>query len=863
MSSVKLKKFTGSKAGSTSNEQTMSAIRALARDVTMNIRQPTDAATSILDRQLYSKSEFTVGEELGAGGMGRIYRARQKDLQRDVAIKQLHPHLFEVDRIREGFFNEAVITGKLAHPNVVPVYGLSQSERNLSMQMKLISGCTLEDVVCPQTDQHREMAAQFDTHDCIEILIAICNPVAFAHSQEIIHRDIKPGNIMVGEFGEMLLLDWGLACSISSKGELDSNPEVPHVAQITGPEGTWSYMAPEMMDGNGKALGIHSDIYLLGACLYFILTGKPPHRHRHERDFSTADERDYCEPLPEHLDTELRRICEQAMARDPARRYSNVKDFQKELKDYLRHQESRQIANDAGRRLAQAKAEYSAHLSESERVSLFYNLADSLASYRQALTLWEGNSEARLAHQNACLDAAKMVSASGEYNTALVYLTDAEGKDAEDLRSQIQKALWEARKTGRARALLRVAAIVLVGLSIATIASAWAVYHFMENTAENVADQTRKSLISDGERDLKRVVLNAATAMTYQRQTVANALNHFIENFKLVYEPDMDFKGSSAADDQLLHFKPSTRYSRLTDKGGAPTLVTFDGFVFSPPPNPPSATEMAQRHALNRIVPQIKQLYASNQGLVIRYYMGFEHSKLFAEYPGTSDALSDYDPTAQGWYLRGKSTSIMNITPPYLDKSTGRPILSAVLPITNPENQFIGVAGLDIYVKDLLKPLKVNPNWGNGCKIEIAKMVGDEVEIVFSTDYKNHPDKPNSEFWVPREHISNVWGYALSKLKTDLRGGHEGVINLQRDNRPVLWGYAPLGIQDAFVLFTVDHETLTHEADEVRNTIISHNTAAMIHIGKVVGLIFGALLLLSLLLAYPLFRSKLTSRHIQ
>ncbi len=831
----------------------------------MTIRQPTDSATTILDRQLYSKSEFTVGEELGAGGMGRIYRARQKDLQRDVAIKQLHPHLFKVDRIREGFFSEAIITGKLAHPNVVPVYGLSQSESNLSMQMKLISGCTLEDVVCPQTDHHREMAAQFDTHDCIEILIAICNPVAFAHSQEIIHRDIKPGNIMVGEFGEMLLLDWGLACSISSAGEFDSNPEVPHVVQISGQEGTWSYMAPEMMDGNGRALGIHSDIYLLGACLYFILTGKPPHRHRHDRNFSTAEERDYYEPLPEHLDAELRRICEQAMARDPAGRYSNVKDFQKELKDFLRHQESRQIADNAGRKLAQAKAEYSAHLSESERVTLFYNLADSLASYRQALTLWDGNRDARIAHQNACLDAAKMVSASGDYNTALVYLTDAEGKDAENLHSQIQKALSESRKTGRARALLRVAAIVLVGLSIATIASAWAVYHFMENTAENVADQTRKSLISDGEKDLKRVVRNAATAMTYQRQTVVNALNHFIENFKLVYDPDMDSGRFSTADDQLLHFEPSTRYSRLTGEGRvpAPTLVTFDGFVFSPPANPPATTDMSQRQALNRIVPQIKQLYANNRSLVIRYYMGFENSRLFAEYPGTSDALSDYDPTAQGWYLRGKNTSIMNFTPPYLDKSTGRPILSAVLPITNTENQFIGVAGLDIYVKDLLKPLEVNPNWDNGCKIEIAKMMGDEVEIIFSTDYENHSDKPTSEFWVPRERISNVWGYALSKLKADLRAGREGVINLQRDKRPVLWGYAPLGIQNSFVLFTVDHETLTREADEVRNTIISHNTAAMIHIGKVVGLIFGALLLLSLVLAYPLFRSKLTSRHIQ
>ncbi|MBN2529987.1 MAG: protein kinase [Deltaproteobacteria bacterium] len=828
-------------------EPTISAVHNLARDITMELKGGpavhTGNSDTVLNQLLYSRSEYAMEEELGAGGMGKIYRARQKDLRRDVAIKQLHPHLLEVESIREGFYNEAIITGRLAHPNVVPVYGLSESERSMSMSMKLVSGCTLEDIVSPLTERHRSMAADYDVNDCIEIIIAICNPVAFAHSQRIIHRDIKPGNIMVGEFGEMLLLDWGLACSISDTPEHDLVNGVPHVSRTNGPEGTLSYMAPEMMDGNGNALGVHSDIYLLGSSLYFVLTGKPPHRHRHQKNYRNAIERDSYAPLPLTVDSELRRICERAMASSPKDRYASVRDFQQDLKNHLKHQESRQVAASAGRHFTEAQKQFSPKLTESERVTLFYELAKSLSSYRQALSLWAENTDAQQAHHDASLAAARMMYQSGEFHTALVYLKDAEGDDAEAMRVQIQEALIESTRAGRALVYVRITAIVLIGLVIASVVSAWLVYHFMEKTASQVAEETQKSLVEDGKHTLRRVVRNAATAMGFEKQTVATSLNQFAKSFEM----------SFAADGQL---------SPEMTAESAMARAEQNGFALSLPSVGSPEDVIWESATLEAIAPLVERLHRDNKDLIIRYFMGFERSGLMATYPKESAKSETPAMKETGWYKRGKTATGFHFTPPYRDSRTNRIVMSAVLPIHNANGDFIGVAGVDLHILDLLRPLKVDPKWANQCKIEIARIIDNQVEIVFSSDYENMAALADTASWVPRDRFSNLQAGIFSQMKSDLSKGAEGVVSLKHRNRKVLWGYAPLGIQDSFVLVTIDHEALTREADRIRNSIVHENTATLIYLGKVVALIFGALLMLSLLLAIPLVRRKLTEKSM-
>ena len=838
-----------------SAEPTTSALHNLARDITMQIFPEGNFEKDSVgtERLLQSRSEFSVGEQLGAGGMGRIYRAHQRDLQRDVAIKQLHPHLCEVDRIREGFFNEAIVTGKLAHPNVVPVYGLSQSQQSLSMSMKLISGCTLENIICPETPQHERMAAKFDVDDCIEIVIAICNPVAFAHSKQIIHRDIKPGNVMVGEFGEILLLDWGLACSVSDHPEADKANGIPHVSTIPGPEGTLSYMAPEMMDGVGNALGIHSDIYLLGACLYFVLSGKAPHRHRLQNG-DIPEERDAFQPLPQHIDSELRRICARAMAHSPRDRYPSVKAFQAELKDYLKHQESRQVAERANSLFSAARRAYSTHLDADERIALFHQLAECLSSYRQSLALWEHNDEAREAYHRASLAASRMMFDVREYKAAMVYLKDMTGAEANELRMKVRWALDDAEKAHRARFHLRIAAMAIAGLLLATVISAWLVYQFMENTAAEVGNKARKSLVEDGKRNLGLVVRSTAETIGFEKQTIATALNQFAVSFTEAYKATDINESSLRSPAHAQKFVHSPRHKSLPGSDISDPLVTFDGFVFHTPGNTPAIPQTREQIALNKIVPQIKRLYQDNKNIIIRYFMGFKNSKILAEYPGSSDSLDTTDITESGWFNRGANTTTAYFTPPYPDRNTNRLILSAVMPIRKETGELLGVAGAQIYMSEMLQTLNVAPSWAGSSKMEIARILGKDVDVIFSPDYEKHATNTDSKSWVPRETISDIPAHTLKTLKQNLAAGREGVIDIPSRDRPVLWGYAPLGIQKTFVLISVDHATLTREADEIKETIISSNTRALIRLGRLVALIFSGLSLLSIILAMPLVK---------
>src|SRR4029077_20488424 len=157
-----------------------------------------------------------------------------------------------------------VITGELDHPNIVPIHDVGMGDGNaLFYSMKRVTGTPWQKVVStlPQTENLR-------------VLMAVADAVAFAHSRGVVHRDLKPENVMLGQFGEVLVMDWGLALLA---------PRFRHLGSITqsgGMGGTPAYMAPEMASGPLERIGTPSDIYLLGAILFEILTGKPPHAGR-------------------------------------------------------------------------------------------------------------------------------------------------------------------------------------------------------------------------------------------------------------------------------------------------------------------------------------------------------------------------------------------------------------------------------------------------------------------------------------------------------------------------------------------------------------------------------------------------------
>jgi serine/threonine-protein kinase len=230
--------------------------------------------------------------ELGRGGMGAVLKGRDVDLGRDLAVKVLLEKHRDNPEVARRFVEEAQIGGQLQHPGVVPVYELGQfPDRRPFFTMKLIKGCTLAALLA-----RRPGPAQ-DRPRFLKVFEAVCQTVAYAHSRGVIHRDLKPGNVMVGAFGEVQVMDWGLAKVLGEgrgardegrekKEERDASSLAPrpsplapssdrtHAGQLLG---TPAYMAPEQARGETDRLDARADVFGLGAILCEILTGQPPY----------------------------------------------------------------------------------------------------------------------------------------------------------------------------------------------------------------------------------------------------------------------------------------------------------------------------------------------------------------------------------------------------------------------------------------------------------------------------------------------------------------------------------------------------------------------------------------------------------
>jgi tetratricopeptide (TPR) repeat protein len=227
---------------------------------------------------------YEVFEEIARGGMGVVLRAHDPELNRDLAVKVLRSGLRGHAQVVQRFVEEAQITAQLPHPGVVPVHDIGRDEQGLPfLVMKLVRGQTLEDLLAqrglPQQDLPR----------WVGVFEQVCQAVAFAHSRRVIHRDLKPSNVMVGRFGEVQVMDWGLAKVLPAAGPrataVTSGPLVSEVqtlrreeaAHTQGVLGTPSYMAPEQAGGEWERVDERVDVFGLGGLLCVILTGVPPY----------------------------------------------------------------------------------------------------------------------------------------------------------------------------------------------------------------------------------------------------------------------------------------------------------------------------------------------------------------------------------------------------------------------------------------------------------------------------------------------------------------------------------------------------------------------------------------------------------
>lgn len=285
------------------------------------------------------------------GGFGEVWLAEQKALKRIVAIKTVNPAKrnkasgsTEVEKfLHRSFLLEAITTAQLDHPNIVPVHDLGVARDGWpQLAMKLVKGDTWRNVLkndflsLPEDDYLAKH---------LQVFITVMQAVAFAHSKGIVHRDIKPEQVMLGEFGEIHLMDWGLALTVIDEEELEKDAEVyfggmNNKRTAPSPGGTPGFMAPEQTLPTAASISFQTDVYLLGGVLYTILTGKTPRSApTFEECMVLAAEGKY-KPLSEsvggrHIPSELAAIVEDALQPDPARRPTKVKVLIDRVQNYL------------------------------------------------------------------------------------------------------------------------------------------------------------------------------------------------------------------------------------------------------------------------------------------------------------------------------------------------------------------------------------------------------------------------------------------------------------------------------------------------------------------------------------------------
>jgi len=247
---------------------------------------------------------YELGSEIARGGMGVVLSARDLRLKREVAIKTLLPGGTEQVSAVRRFVREARITAKLPHPGIPPVYELGElADGRPFLAMKLIKGRTLAAILAareqrPSTESTEDLdLTSFDAPGLVQVFAQVCQAVGFAHASGIVHRDLKPANIMVGSFGEVQVMDWGLARSSTRRAEPEPPPVVDPCAATRGGTGdthfdepvevdlsrigeamgTPAYMPPEQAQGEWQRVDVRADVFSLGGILCSILTGKPPY----------------------------------------------------------------------------------------------------------------------------------------------------------------------------------------------------------------------------------------------------------------------------------------------------------------------------------------------------------------------------------------------------------------------------------------------------------------------------------------------------------------------------------------------------------------------------------------------------------
>lgn len=283
---------------------------------------------------------YSIVESLGRGGMGEVYLAKDPACARKIALKRVRPELKLNKTIQNRFLREAEVASTLSHPSIVPIFSIHTIPPDIYYTMPFVEGVTLRQILRSSKDNTHPLRNSIPS--LARIFLQICEAIAYTHSKGILHRDLKPENIIVGKYGEVMILDWGIADFLDQidrdekmSAKKISGEDLTRPGKITG---TLAYMAPERL--LGKSSSVQTDLYALGVVLYQMLTLQLPFQRKTIAAFrKQVNNEELIDPIEmapyRDIPHQLSEVCRRCLARSIKDRYKNVEELIREVKNYI------------------------------------------------------------------------------------------------------------------------------------------------------------------------------------------------------------------------------------------------------------------------------------------------------------------------------------------------------------------------------------------------------------------------------------------------------------------------------------------------------------------------------------------------